>query len=74
MSDSSDFRNKGTFKQIFSEIVKLDIGEALLFAPSALMALGDGDKWGLQKLGAGYLKIRIRKKLTADGGMSVMAS
>ena len=59
---------------IFDQIVMLDVGEALLFAPSAIVKqeLIDG-KFVTAKLGAGFLKIRVRNRLTTDGGQSVMA-
>ena len=52
------------------EVVKLKVGEALLFAPSAVMDLDmtDGGEIGLQKLGIGFLKVRARARLTTDGG------
>jgi hypothetical protein len=55
--------------------VDLDVGEALLFAPSAITNVrnGDGEK-DLEKLGMRYLKMRVRKRLTTDGGRSLMAN
>ena len=61
---------------IFEEIVKLGIGEGLLFAPTAVIALNtktDGST-KTESLGNGYLKIRVRNRLTDDGGKSVMAT
>ena len=76
---------------IFSQIVRLNTGEALLFAPSALLdlveemeTLGTDDKGKASsssslssrrfpKLGTSYLHVRIRRRLTFDGGRSVMA-
>ncbi|KAL2180691.1 uncharacterized protein P884DRAFT_274602 [Thermothelomyces heterothallicus CBS 202.75] len=66
--------------ELFSRIVDLRVGEALLFSPSAIVgvkrkrdheggALGD-----VQRLGHGILKVRIRNRTTADGGKSIMAS
>lgn len=64
--------------KVFSEIVKLRVGEALLFSPSAIIAVDNGARKtgtdGLKRLGAGFLKIRIRSRLTTDGGKSVMAT
>ncbi len=60
---------------IFCEIVGLKLGEALLFALSAVVGLeirDDGDI-APKRLGARYLKIHIRARLTGDGGKSVMA-
>ena len=65
-------------KQIFNKIVNLEAGEALLFSPSAILALeGEGEDGAVlktKKLGLGYLKMRVRARLTADGGRSVMAT
>jgi hypothetical protein len=64
-------------KKIFGEIVKLRVGEALLFSPSAIVGVDDAGKTGtegLKRLGSGYLKIRVRSRLTTDGGKSVMAT
>ncbi|KAI9809358.1 MAG: hypothetical protein M1826_003936 [Phylliscum demangeonii] len=56
---------------IFNSIVNLDVGEALLFAPSAMLAVERGV---IEKLGMAYLKVRIRSRLSADGGRSLLAS
>jgi hypothetical protein len=63
-------------RQIFLDIVELRAGEALLFSPSAMIGLkrGPGGEVGMKGLGAAYLEIRVRKRLTTDGGKSVMAS
>jgi hypothetical protein len=65
-----------TARRIFNEVVRLKVGETLLFAPSAAVNLDaeDGGDLRLQKLGAGFLKIRVRSRLTADRGKTVMAS
>jgi hypothetical protein len=66
----------GTARRVFNEVVRLKVGETLLFAPNAAVNLDaeDGGDLGLQKLGAGFLTIRVRSRLTADRGKSVMAS
>lgn len=75
---------------LFSRIVALRTGEALLFAPSAIIGVRGGcnvDSDGpfdipeervnvgddTIRLGNGVLKVRIRKRVTADGGRSAMA-
>ncbi|CAG8983569.1 hypothetical protein HYALB_00009889 [Hymenoscyphus albidus] len=66
---------KSLSKQIFTDIVKLRVGEALLFSPTAVTGLEanvKGDR-ELKRLGAAYLKIRVRARLTTDGGKSIMA-
>ncbi|KAI9709382.1 MAG: hypothetical protein M1812_007718 [Candelaria pacifica] len=74
-SNGSDKRN---IKKIFEAIVNLDVGEALLFSPSAMLDVGkegahQDDDEKIVKLGTRYLNVRIRKRLTADGGKSVLA-
>lgn len=60
---------------LFNRIVRLRVGEALLFSPSAIVGANvqqDGDV-DYHRLGAKYLTIRIRSRLTLDGGRSVLA-
>lgn len=63
-------------KRLFAEIVKLRVGEALLFSPSAMInaEVGSDGKVVLKRLGDGFLKIRVRMRLTIDGGKSVVAT
>ena len=59
---------------IFSDIVSLGTGEALLFAPNALVATNSLlSHVNSQRLGFSYLKVRIRTRITADGGRSVLS-
>ncbi|TVY92411.1 hypothetical protein LAWI1_G004174 [Lachnellula willkommii] len=64
-------------KKVFDRIVDLGVGEALLFSPSAIIGVNDGSGKtgtdGLKKLGAGFLEISVRSRLTTDGGKSVMS-
>ncbi|KAI9808443.1 MAG: hypothetical protein M1826_004153 [Phylliscum demangeonii] len=62
---------KRDVRSIFNSIVNLDVGEALLFAPSAMLAVGRGV---IEKLGMACLNVRIRYRLSADGGRSFVAS
>jgi hypothetical protein len=58
-----DTRTKNnTAEKIFKEIVGLKVGEALLFAPSAVVDLEvrDDRDIALKRLGTGHLKINIR--------------
>jgi len=67
---------KGDALKIFDEIVQLRVGHALLFSPAAMVGIlqySEG-KTEISRLGSGYLKIRVRKRLTTDGGMSLMAT
>lgn len=69
---------------LLQKIVELGEGEGYLFAPSGLISSwdfqgydadvnGDSRLESPKKLGLSYLKIKIRKRLTADGGGSVFA-
>lgn len=55
----------------FAQIVQLRVGEALLFAPSAILDVYEVCR--VRKLNHGVLKIRVRERITTDGGQSVMA-
>ena len=66
---------------LFSKIISLRTGEALLFAPTAAIGVtttgltgAHAEKDKIIRLGHGVLKVRIRKRVTADGGMSIMAT
>lgn len=61
--------------QLFDHIVRLNPGEALLFSPTAVIgdAVGPDGHVETVRLGRGVLKVRIRRRVTADGGSSVMA-
>lgn len=75
--------------RIFAEIVGLGVGESLLFSPTAMLNgivaaedvdVNDKRKEVMQrmevlpeKLGTEWVKMRIRRRLTKDGGRSRMA-
>jgi len=74
---SEGHASKRDVVKIFDQIVNLEAGEALLFSPSAMTGPEkDTGHRGLrmQKLGTGYVKVRVRKRLTADGGRSILAA
>ncbi|KAM0126316.1 hypothetical protein ACHAO1_010128 [Botrytis cinerea] len=79
-TDSSDLvssREKSDgAKRLFAEIVQLRVGEALLFSPSAMIdaEVDCNGTVALRRLGDSFLKIRIRMRLTTDGGKSVIAA
>lgn len=58
-------------RNIFAKIVELRVGEALLFAPSAIVA-PDG-KGLVERLGNRHITMRVRQRSTPDGGRSIMA-
>lgn len=67
-----DESNGGKGVELFQKIVSLRTGEALVFAPSAMVNTADGEgKW--VKLSDGILNVRVRKRVTWDGGRSVVA-
>ncbi|KAJ9614445.1 hypothetical protein H2200_002581 [Cladophialophora chaetospira] len=60
---------------VFKTIVRLKMGEALVFCPKACFDVDAGeDKPKFKQLEDGYVKIKIRKRITADGGKSIVAS
>lgn len=75
----SDSDKKLKIHEIFKDIVNLRVGEALLFSPSAITEAretegGGEDMIEMVRLGTGYLKVKIRARITSDGGKSVMAT
>ena len=67
---------KGGVKGVFREIVSLKVGEALLFSPTAMVACKKNSykRNEIRRLGSDYIKVRIRARITADGGRSVLAN
>ncbi|EGO53272.1 hypothetical protein NEUTE1DRAFT_21543, partial [Neurospora tetrasperma FGSC 2508] len=67
--------------ELFSRIVALRVGEALVFAPSAIIGVqkaiprppSTSTPAPKPRLAHGVLKVRIRNRTTADGGRSIMA-
>ncbi len=62
----------GVAQKIFLDIVNLRTGEALLFAPNGAMTIDSENR--SQRLGFSYLKIKVRARLTVDGGKSIMSN
>ena len=66
-------------RDIMSTIVNLDAGQALLFSPTAMLGVERiVDEEGkemvkAEKLGMRYVEIRVRQRLTVDGGKSITA-
>lgn len=65
-----------TASSIFKKVVGLGIGEALIFSPSAMIDADvvSGGTSEYVRLGTGFLKVRVRTRLTTDGGKSVLAA
>jgi hypothetical protein len=66
-----DASDGGTEGRLFKKILNLKTGEALVFAPSAVVKTGDqpGD---LGVAPQDLLKVRVRKRVTWDGGRSMV--
>jgi hypothetical protein len=70
--------------ELLPHVVQLRTGEAFLFAPSGMVdatpksqssvsaAVDEGD-WQPVFLGDGIMKVRIRNRITVDGGKSIIA-
>ena len=60
---------------LFEMVVRLHVGEALVFSPSAMIALEcqRDEVVKVKTLSSRCLKISVRNRLSADGGISVMA-
>ncbi|KAE9967994.1 hypothetical protein EG327_011238 [Venturia inaequalis] len=66
--------------EIFRDIVSLRTGEALVFCPKAMLdtVTKDPDQplsatTSIRELQSAYFKMQVRKRVTADGGKSIMA-
>ncbi|KAF8651072.1 hypothetical protein AX16_004934 [Volvariella volvacea WC 439] len=77
---------KASEEELFPKIIGLRTGQAFLFAPSGLgikskcprdtprrSATGKRGTQGLTPLGQGYLKVYSRRRITLDGGQSLLA-
>lgn len=62
---------KRNVRSMFGEIVELEPGDALMFSPSAMLEPLEGQV--PRKLGMEWLKVRVRRRLTEDGGRSILA-
>jgi hypothetical protein len=58
-------------KALMQRIEGLETGEALVYCPSTV--LGKNDDGSLVKATGQLLKVNIRKRITQDGGESIMA-
>ncbi|KIW88694.1 uncharacterized protein Z519_10740 [Cladophialophora bantiana CBS 173.52] len=56
---------------LFEMIVGLETGEALIFCPAALFDVYNGN---VRRLKDAFIRVRIRNRVTADGGKSILAS
>lgn len=58
-------------KMLFNEIVKLKLGESLLFCPTAAVTVVGS---GIGRMEGNYVKFKTRQRVTADGGKSQLAA
>ncbi|KAK2026026.1 hypothetical protein LX32DRAFT_595557 [Colletotrichum zoysiae] len=66
---------RDTAGELFAKIVSLQTGQALVFAPSAIIGLGEeknGAVTTVQRLVHRPLLVKVRSRLTQDGGKTVM--
>lgn len=63
-------------RTLFDTIIGLRCGEAVLFCPTAQIEVYRSKERckQLKALGSGFVKVKIRKRITIDGGKSVMAT
>lgn len=61
---------EGEAEELFKRIIRLRVGEALVFAPSGLV--GDGGAGTMAKLGSRLLRVKARRRLTWDGGKTIV--
>jgi hypothetical protein len=58
-------------RALFHEIVRLKLGESLLFCPTAAVKVVEG---GIGRMEGGYVRFKTRQRVTADGGKSKLAA
>ena len=58
--------------QWLEDVMMLETGEALVFSAASLVSV-PGEESGTRLLGRDCLRVRVRPRLTSDGGASVMA-
>jgi len=64
--------DKAGLENLFGRIVTLRPGEALLFAPSTILTKRGRNGDTFVQLSSQLLKVKIRKRLTWDGGKSLL--
>lgn len=69
--DDAEYSGASRNSSLFRQIVHLRVGEALLFSPSAIVGAASEP---VHTLGDGYMVIKVRDRLTEDGGRSVISS
>jgi hypothetical protein len=70
-ASSSAGKGRKDVEELFREIVKLNVGESLLFSPTAMLDVTsgqDGTGGVIEKLGLAKVHFKTRPRLTMDGG------
>lgn len=58
-------------RNLFKQIMELELGECLLFSPTSAICVNDGN---VIRMNSDFCKFKSRKRLTADGGMTKTAT
>jgi hypothetical protein len=72
--------SKSASEELFRNIVSLRTGQALLFSPEAMLDVAKTEsdllpsRQKIRELKDSFIQIRIRQRVTADGGRSILAS
>ncbi|KAB8213234.1 hypothetical protein BDV33DRAFT_197036 [Aspergillus novoparasiticus] len=74
-NDTGELSTDQNLSSLFDNVVQLGVGEALLFAPSAIVraSVGQDGRVEFHPLGSEFLPIKVRARLTSDGGKSVLS-
>ncbi|KAJ7753541.1 hypothetical protein B0H16DRAFT_1886945 [Mycena metata] len=67
---SAGSSESAAFESWFKQVMLLPTGDALVFSPAALIA---ANEHGVSLLGREHLRLRVRPRLTMDGGASRLA-
>ncbi|KAJ6565311.1 hypothetical protein DFH09DRAFT_1261660 [Mycena vulgaris] len=63
--------SESAFESWYQQVMLLPTGDALVFSPAALIA--DDERGGIRLLGNDHFRLRVRPRLTMDGGASRLA-
>lgn len=70
IQSGKELPNKSSEQAVFRQIVNLELGESLLFCPTAVVGLNNGK---LQMMVDQFVRFRTRQRITADGGRTRLA-
>ncbi|KAK6826263.1 hypothetical protein RU639_005424 [Aspergillus parasiticus] len=74
-NDTGELNTDQNLSSLFDNVVQLGVGENLLFAPSAIVkaSVGQDGRAEFHPLESEFLPIKVRARLTSDGGKSVLS-